>query len=183
MTKSSLDTIASVPAINQYVRSATSLGVNSEPLLKKAGIDPTILFDNHKYVSGESMENFIHLLAQASGHPCLGLHSSNFVEPSSYSVLGYIALNCSTPRAIQAKISSYEKLVGDMGVTSIEVTNGYALQRWQCMFNNKIAKRHEIENVLGSWTRYARRFLNFTACESVWFEHGPPSDKALIKSY
>ena len=44
-----LDTIASVPAVNQYIRSASSYNVDCAPLLKKAGIDAAILTDNHKY--------------------------------------------------------------------------------------------------------------------------------------
>jgi AraC-like DNA-binding protein len=183
MAEIKLDTIASVPAVNQYIRAANSYNVDYTPLLKEAGIDAAILTDNHKYVSGESMEVLLRLLVQASGDPCFGLHSSTFVEPSSYSVLGYIALNCSTPRAIQAKIPIYEKLVGDMGVTSVEFKDGYALQRWQCMFRDDTAKRHEIENVLGSWVNYARNFLNFDACEKVWFEHAAPYNKELISEY
>lgn len=159
------------------------MGVDCERMLLMVGINPDALNQSQSYVSSESMEELIALLAEASGDPCFGLHSSNFIQPSSYSVLGYIALNCATPRAIQAKIPIYEKLVGDMGTTSIERRGGYTLQRWDCQFQNPIARRHEIDNVMGSWIKYARRFLSFEACEKVWLEHSAPRSKTLESEY
>jgi hypothetical protein len=84
---------------------------------------------------------------------------------------------------IQAKIPIYEKLVGDMGVTSVEIADGFALQRWHCKFSSPQAKRHEVEHVLGSWVTYARNFLNFAPHDQVWFEHEPPADPALLTDY
>ena len=46
-------------------------------------------------------------------------------------------MNCSyTSRDIQAKIPIFEKIVGDMGVTSVEIADGFALQRWHCKFTS-----------------------------------------------
>jgi AraC-like DNA-binding protein len=98
-------------------------------------------------------------------------------------VLGYISMNCSTLRMVQAKIPIYEKIVGDMGVTSIEVADGYALQRWTCAFSDPVVRRHEVENVLGSWVTYARNFLNFDDWDAIWFEHSAPQDPALLEDY
>ena len=120
--------LASVPAVTQYLRSAEACGVNYSSLLSQVGIDAETLKDNTKHVSNQSMEDLLALLIDASDDPCFGLHSAQFVEPASYSVLGYISMNCSTLRMIQAKIPIYEKIVGDMGVTSIEISNGFALQ-------------------------------------------------------
>ena len=65
------------------------------------GIDADILKDNSKHVPSHAMEQLLSLLIEASGDPCFGLHSAQFVEPASYSVLGYISMNCSTLRMIQ----------------------------------------------------------------------------------
>jgi len=175
--------LASVPAVTQYLKSAESCGVDYRPLLVAAGIDPVLLENNNKHISGAAMERFLALLIPASNDPCFGLHSASFVEPASYSVLGYISMNCSTLRMVQAKIPIYEKIVGDMGVTSIEVADGYALQRWTCAFSDPVVRRHEVENVLGSWVTYARNFLNFDDWDAVWFEHAAPQDPALLEDY
>jgi AraC-like DNA-binding protein len=175
--------LASVPAIKQYLSAADACGLECRPFLKKAGIDPEIVNNNTHYLPNASMERLLKLLIPASGDPCFGLNSARYVEPASYSVLGYISMNCSTLRAIQAKIPLYEKIVGDMGVTTVEVANGFALQRWQCVFSDPEVKRHEVENVIGSWVCYARNFLNFSGWESVWFEHSAPEDPALLANY
>ena len=129
------------------------------------------------------MERLLKLLIEASGDPCFGLHSARFVEPASYSVLGYISMSCATLRTIQAKIPIYEKIVGDMGVTTVEIANGYALQRWQCLFSDPEVKRHEVENVLGSWVLYSRNFLNIEGVDSIWFEHSAPIDPTFLQDY
>ena len=175
--------LASVPAVTQYLRSAEACGVDYSVLLAEVGIDADILKDNSKHVPSHAMEQLLSLLIEASGDPCFGLHSAQFVEPASYSVLGYISMNCSTLRMIQAKIPIYEKIVGDMGVTSIEIADGYALQRWTCRFNDKRVRKHEVENVLASWCLFARRFLNFEGWHSIWFEHEGPTDPTSLKEY
>ena len=118
--------LASVPAINPYLKSAQSCAIDYLPLLQSAGIDPSVLEYNNQRISVAAMEKLLLLLIGASGDQCFGLHSSRFIEPASYSVLGYISMNCSSLRDIQAKIPIYEKIVGDMGVTSVELSDGFA---------------------------------------------------------
>ena len=183
MLETSNHSLASVPAINLYLKSAQACGVDYFPLLEQAGIDVQILADNSKHIPVAAMEHLLELLIEASGDHCFGLHSSRFTEPASYSVLGYICMNCSTLRMIQAKIPLYEKIVGDMGVTAVEIAQGFALQSWHCKFISPQAKRHEVEHVLGSWVTYARNFLNFEPHDAVWFEHEPPTDPALLADY
>ena len=175
--------IASVPAINPYIKAAQACDIDYLPLLEEVGIDPSVLADNNNHISIEAMEAFLLRLIEQSGDPCFGLHASQFIEAASYSVLGYISMNCSTLRHIQSKIPIFEKLVGDMGVTSVEIDDGFALQRWRCQFSHPLAVRHEVEHVLASWVIYARNFLNFDAHDEVWFEHSAPQDPELLNHY
>ena len=175
--------LASVPAVLTYLKSAEASGIDCVPLIARAGIDPEVLKDNCLQIPTTAMEYLLQLLIEASGDPCFGLHSAKFVEPSSYSVLGYISMNCSTLRAIQAKIPIFEKIVGDMGVTSVEVADGFALQRWECKFSNPLVARHEVEHVIGSWVIYAKNYLNFTPHDGIWFEHSAPADVKILADY
>lgn len=177
------ENIASVPAINPYIKAAQAYDIDHLPLLEEVGIDPSVLADNNNHISIEAMEAFLLRLIEQSGDPCFGLHASRFTEAASYSVLGYISMNCSTLRNIQSKIPIFEKLVGDMGVTSVEIDDGYALQRWRCKFSHPLTVRHEVEHVLASWVTYARNFLNFDLHDAVWFEHPAPEDPVLLTSY
>ncbi|MFT5484606.1 MAG: AraC-like DNA-binding protein [Halieaceae bacterium] len=177
--------MASVPAIKQYLKAAEANGVDCCPLLDRAGIDPAVLNDNNKRISGTAMERLVVLLVAASEDPCLGLHSSRFVEPATYSVLGYISMNCSTLREVLAKIPIYEKIVGDMGVSSTDSLGDRVLLRWQCQFQDPIAKRHEVETVIASWNAYTRNFLHVEAsyADGIWFEHSEPDDPSLLAEY
>jgi AraC-like DNA-binding protein len=176
---------ASVPAVKQYLQAAEDCGVDYRPLLQAANIHPDVLEDNSKRISGKAMERLLALLIPATDDPCFGLHSARFVEPASYSVLGYISMNCSTLRETLANTAIYEKIVGDMGVSSTEVADGYVLQRWDCRFSDPLVRRHAIENVLGSWQVYAREFAhidtNLTDC--IWLEHSAPANPDLLQDY
>ena len=177
--------MASVPAIKQYLKAAEAKGVDYYPLLEQAGIDSAVLRDNNKRISGIAMERLVVLLVAASGDACLGLHSARFVEPATYSVLGYISMNCSSLREVLATIPIYEKIVGDMGVSSTDTLGDRVLLRWQCQFEDPIAKRHEVETVLASWNAYTRNFLHVEAsyADCIWFEHSGPEDPNLLADY
>lgn len=176
---------ASIPAIKQYLKAAEACGVDYQPLLEQAGIDPSTLEDNNNRIPGIAMERLLALLIPASNDPCFGLHASQFVEPASYSVTGYLSMNCASLRELLGKIPVYEKIVGDMGVSSTEIMGDDALQRWQCRFANPLVKRHEVEHVLASWHTYTREFLHFdTSLErSIWFEHAAPQSPKLLECY
>jgi AraC-like DNA-binding protein len=176
---------ASVPAIKQYLQAAEACGVDCDPILEAANIYPEALRDNNKRVSGKAMERLLALLIPASKDPCFGLHSARFVEPSSYSVLGYININCSTLRETLANTAIFEKIVGDMGVSSTHIENGIVLQRWDCCFSEPVVRRHVVENVLGSWEIFVREFahIDTSLADAVWFEHAAPDDPGLLKDY
>ena len=106
-------------------------------------------------------ERLLELLIDASKDPCFGLHSAEFVEPASYGVLGYITMNCATLREVLAKIPIYEPIVGDMGISTAEFDRDHVTQHWHCQFTRPLSRRHEIENVLACWQRYAQNFLHF----------------------
>jgi AraC-like DNA-binding protein len=176
---------ASVPAIKQYLQSAEHCGVDWRSILEAVNIHPEVLEDNNKRIPGQNMERILALLITASEDPCFGLHTAQFIEPASYSVLGYININCNTLRETLANTAIYEKIVGDMGVSSTHIDNGQVLQRWECRFRDPLVRRHVIENVLGSWKRYISEFghLDTSLADSVWFEHGPPEDSDMLREY
>ena len=174
---------ASIPAVQQYLKAAQSEGINYQPLLVQANINIDLLSKN-KTISNKALEDLIVLLASASNDPCFGLNSSRYVDPSTYGVLGYISMNCSSLREIFAKIPIYEKIVGDMGVTETQHLGDNVLQSWHCSFTNPIAHRHETENVLASWHTYTKRFLFLDyVTQSVWLPHSAPEDPKVLAQY
>ncbi len=147
---------ASVAALRQYVRAAESAGLDIPALFREAGLDPAVLDSDEGRIQGEQLQRFIRQLCEQTGNPLLGLETGDFVQPGSYSVLGYITMSCATLGEAIARIAPFEKLVGDMGITRLEDQGDQLRLVWQCAYTDPVVRPHLVDNVFASWIRYAR---------------------------
>lgn len=154
---------ASIAALRQYVRASESSGADTSALFTKTGLPPTILDSDDGRINGEQFQRFIHLLCEHTSNPILGLETGDFVQPGSYSVLGYITMSCATLGEAVARIAPFEKLVGDMGTTELAMTQGSIKLTWHCNYNNPIVRPQVVDNVFASWVTYARWLADDTA--------------------
>jgi AraC-like DNA-binding protein len=172
----------SVPALLKYLRHAEHLGLDIDQALAAAGISAEVLGDNGKRIPSEAHERLLEHLLQVSGDPLFGLHSARFVQPGSWSVLGYIAMNCATLGEAMSRIVPYEKLVGDMGVSRVEAGAEHVELIWSCRHRQAEIRRHMVENVLASWLLYARWIADSEhSPREVWFEHAQPDGASLAE--
>lgn len=175
----------SVPALQQYVKSAEACGLTRERVLSEAGVQPEQLLDNNGRLPGEALRRLLAYVLPHCGNPLFGLQTSQFVQPGSYSVMGYIAMTSNNIGEALSRTTVYEKLVGDMGTTHVDFEPGAVVVRWVCRFKDPLIRRHIIENVLASWTNYTRWMADNQdlAPLAVRFEHEPPRDRSLLKHY
>lgn len=172
----------SVPALLKYLRLAEHLGLDQDAALAASGLSATDLADNSRRVSGEAHERLLGHLLDASGDPLFGLHAARFVQPGSWSVLGYITMNCATLGEAMSRIVPYEKLVGDMGVSRVEAAVDHVRLIWTCRHQPAEIRRHMVENVLASWLLYARWIADMERSpREVWFEHARPEAAPLAE--
>lgn len=165
----------SVPTLLKYLRHAEHLGLDLDQALAAAGIAAEALSDNAKRIPSAAHERLLEHLLRVSGDPLFGLHSARFVQPGSWSVLGYIAMNCATLGEAMSRIVPYEKLVGDMGVSRIQTKVEHVELIWSCRHETAQIRRHMVENVLASWLLYARWIADSEhSPREVWFEHSRP---------
>jgi len=170
----------SVPALLKYLRYAEHLDMDLDAALVAAQISSEELRDNSKRIPSEVHERLIEHLMQASADPLFGLHAARFVQPGSWSVLGYIAMNCATLGEAMSRIVPFEKLVGDMGVSRIEASDAQVRLIWSCRHQSAEIRRHMVENVLASWLLYARWIADMQRSPAeVWFEHAQPAGTQL----
>lgn len=164
---------ASISAVRQYVRFAQDQRLDVDAALRAAGIPAEDLEQASGRVSGERFQALILNLIEQSGNPLFGLQSGDYVQPGSYNVLGYIVMSCATLGEAIARIAPYEKLVGDMGVTTLETVGDRLLLRWHCNYTHTLVRRHMIDNVLASWVNYARWLGDQEDAGplEVWLEH------------
>jgi len=165
-----------VPALRKYLRLAERQGLDLEAALAAAGLERDDLRDNGRRLPSEVHERLLGHLVAASGDPLFGLHAAEFVQPGSWSVLGYITMNCATLGEAMSRIAPYEKLVGDMGTSRIEPAADHVRLIWHCRHETPEIRRHMVENVLASWLCYARWIADMQRSpREVWLEHQRPA--------
>jgi AraC-like DNA-binding protein len=175
----------SVPALQQYVRSAETCGLLREKVLLEAGVQAEQLLDNNGRLPGDTLQRLLDYVLPRCGNPLFGLQTSQYIQPGSYSVMGYIAMTSNTLAEAVSRMPQYEKLVGDMGTSTVEHEPGAIVVRWDCCFSDPLTRRHIVENVLASWTSYARWMADTQELSplAVRFEHEAPADRSLLKHY
>ncbi len=175
---------ASSPAVLQYLKAAADYGLTPETILQDNHLSLDILNNNLKRISGEEFERVIRYLIEKTDDPCFGLKSSRYVQAGSYSVLGYMLMNCQSLHEALSKAPAYERLVGDMGVSEIKtLANNETELRWICNYSDPIVRPHMIANVLGSWVNFARFLVDKPEGKpkSVWFEFSKPNNHSALQ--
>lgn len=172
---------ASVAALRQYIRAAQASGVDSHTLLRTAGLNHDILDSDEGRISGQQLQEVIRQLAECSQNPVLGLETGDFVQPGSYSVLGYITMSCATLGDAVTRIARYEKLVGDMGVTTVQDRGELVRLTWSCNYDDPIVRPQLVDNVFASWINYARWLAEPLAAspKAVFLQRPSPGDQYL----
>lgn len=163
---------ASIPAVKQYLRTAEAMALDKHQALDAAGISVSLIEKDTERVTGEQFQSLIKNLIQQSNDPLLGLKSGQYVQPGSYNVLGYITMSCSTIKEALDQVIPYEKLVGDMGVTTIAESSPYWKIIWHCAYTDEKVRQHMIDNVLFSWVTYTHWLANADIPPiEIHFEH------------
>ncbi|MCY1337697.1 HTH-type transcriptional activator RhaS [compost metagenome] len=171
-----------VPALLKYLRLAERQGLDPDVALAAAGLTRADLQDNGKRLPSEAHEKLLGHFLTVSGDPLFGLHAAEFVQPGSWSVLGYITMNCATLGEAMSRIVPYEKLVGDMGTSRVEAAGDHVRLIWACRHETADIRRHMVENVLASWLLYARWIADMQRSpQEVWFEHAQPAGTQLAE--
>jgi len=173
---------ASIPAVQQYLRYAENQNIETFSAITEAGIAPNVLNNENGRIKGEQFQALIKALIQLSNDPLLGLNSSQQVQPGSYSVLGYILMSCATIGEALLRISRFERLVGDMGVTTTSTQGDYVHIQWHCAYPDTEVRLQMVDNVLASWISYARWLANQkTSPHKVLLERPLPKPEDVQK--
>ncbi len=175
---------AASPAVLQYLKAASEYGIEPQDTLLANNIDIELLNNNVKRITGEEFQRVIQYLIEHTQDPCFGLKSSRHVQAGSYSVLGYMVMNCKSLKEALFKTPVYERLVGDMGVSEVKsLENGDTQMHWHCNYPNKEVRRHMIGNVLGSWVNFARFLVDKPdgKPKQVMFEFEAPDSRSILQ--
>lgn len=172
---------ASANAIRQYLRAAQDYNIQAEDALNAVGMPLGIIDNSVARVKGRAFQTLIRWLIEQTEDPLFGLKSARYVQPGSYSLVGYMAMNCRSGREALHMTPDYEAIVGDMGITKIEKHGQDLAMRWVCQYDDPIVRPQMMDNVLGSWLLFARWLADMHdgKPEAVLFEHPCPSAELL----
>lgn len=172
---------ASTAALRQYLRAAQDYGIGAEDALVQNDLPVGILDNSITRVTGTEFQRLIRWLVDACNDPLFGLKSGAYVQPGSYSIFGYMIMNCRSAREALHMTPMYESIVGDMGVTKLEKADSRLAVRWVCQYEDPVIIPHMIDNVLYSWTQFARYLADLPQGKPycVQLERSQPNDQAL----
>ena len=175
---------ASTAALRQYLRAAQDYGIEAENALIQNQLPLGILDNSISRVTGSQFQQLIRWLVEACDDPLFGLKSGAYVQPGSYSIFGYMVMNCRSAREALEMTPMYEPLVGDMGVTHLEKVDNRLAVHWTCQYDDPLIIAHMIDNVLYSWTQFARYLADLPEGKPycVQLERQQPDNEAL-KTY
>jgi len=89
---------ASSAAIRQYLRAAQDYGIEPVQALDAVNMPHGIMDNSISRTHGRAFQSLIRWLIEQTRDPLFGLKSSRYVQPGSYSLVGYMAMNCRTAR-------------------------------------------------------------------------------------
>jgi len=91
-----------------------SIGIDGDELACDAGLDSKILSHKDARIPTEAYLAIQEEGVRISGDECFGLHMGEFIEPRSYSVVGYLMANCATLGDAFRKATRYSSIVGSL---------------------------------------------------------------------
>jgi AraC-like DNA-binding protein len=88
--------------------------VDIDSFLQSLQIEPETVKSPDTYIP---VETYLHIQDGAAKYindPYLGLHMGEFAQPGSWSILGYLMMNCKTLREAFEKSGRYQRIIGNM---------------------------------------------------------------------
>ena len=106
--------IVSVSVLSQMFSYLTSLDVDIDAFLNSLGINPESVRSPDSYIPIETYLLIQDEAAEYVDDPYLGLHMGEFAEAGSWSILGYMMMNCKTLGEAFEKSARYHRIIGNL---------------------------------------------------------------------
>lgn len=111
----------SATVLSQMFLYLAALKVDKDAFLCSLGIDPVIVKSPDARIP---LDTYLRIQEEAVGYvndPYFGLHMGEYVEPGSWSILGYMMMNCKTLGEVFEKSSRYSRIVGNLIDARVEL--------------------------------------------------------------
>ena len=106
--------VVSVSVLSQMFSYLTSLKIDIADFLRSLNIDPESVKSPDAYIPLETYLLIQDEAAEYVNDPYLGLHMGEFIEAGSWSILGYMMMNCKTLGEAFEKSARYHRIIGNL---------------------------------------------------------------------
>lgn len=103
-----------VTILKQMFLYLDSLNVDIDALLSSLDVDPDLAKSPDGYIPIETYLLIEEAAAEHTQDPYFGLHMGEFAEPGSWSILGYLMMNCKTLGEAFEKSGRYSRIIGNL---------------------------------------------------------------------
>ena len=108
------------PALGSIWKQLEAYGIDPEPLFRKQGIDPEILFDPGARISSKQFHQVEAEAIELSGDPNFGLTNAEYARPAHLGALGFAWLASSSLRIAFERMSRYARVIQDKLIVRLE---------------------------------------------------------------
>lgn len=116
------------PATNLLWRYLESIDINPEPIYRKAGVKPELLFDPGARISIHSVDSIWAQAASVIDDPCFAIDMAEFWHPSQMGALGYAWLASTTlRRALKRTVRYIHVVTEDLNLDVADTPAGLKL--------------------------------------------------------
>ncbi len=169
----------SVSVLSQMFLYLGALKVDIDEFLRAIGVEPASVKSPDARIP---IETYLHIQDQAALYtrdPCFGLHMGEFAEAGSWSILGYLMMNCRTLGEAFEKSGRYSRIIGNL----IEARAEPGFNRMRFIFftppHAPQMTRHCFEATLASCVRMMRNLSGLELSPlQVTFIYPPPDSSA-----
>ena len=148
--------IVSASVLAQLFLYLDSLQVDIDAFLRSLDIEPETVRSPDSYIP---IETYLRIQDEAAAYihdPYLGLHMGEFAQPGSWSILGYLMMNCKTLGEAFEKSGRYQRIIGNLITARAELGLGKARLVYFTPPHAPQMSRHCFESTFSSSVRLAR---------------------------
>ena len=169
----------SVTVLSQMFLYLTWLKVDIDAFLRSLGVEPATVKSPDARIPVETYLLIQDEAARYTNDPYFGLHMGEFAEAGSWSILGYLMMNCKTLGEAMEKSGRYSRIIGNL----IEARSELRLKKVRIVFftppHAPKMSRHCFEATFSSTVRMVRTMtgIHISPLE-VTFTHPEPESIA-----
>lgn len=165
----------SVTLLSQMFIYLSSVNVDVDKFLLSFGVDPGLLKSPDARVPVDTYTMIQDEAARFTGDPCFGLHVGEYAEIGSWSILGYMMMNCRTLGEAFEKSNRYSRIIGNL----IEARAEPGLSKIKIVFftppHAPELSRHCIETAFSTTMRMTRNLTGKNLYpREITFSHPAP---------